>query len=103
MKLTNDDLYMISLGLTELSQIKLTGALALQVFREKKKIDDILSPALQAIENVEEAEEKKKIASEEIEIDLKKFNLKDFESVVDLKPTTLFKLEKILEVENGIS
>lgn len=99
MKLTNDNLYRISEGLTELSRVKLSGILALKVFRLKKKIDDVLMPALQAIENVKEKEEKEKIALEEVEIELDTICVKDLEASEGLKPETLFKIEEILKEE----
>lgn len=97
MRLNNDNLYVISEGLTELSRVKLKGFLALKVFRIKKKIDDHLLPVFQAMDKIEDEKERENIALEEVEIEIDTIDIKDLEELEELKPETLFKIEKILK------
>lgn len=97
MILTNDELFVIAKGLEELSKVKLNGKLALRIFRNKKKIDDYLAPAFEALQAVEDVKEKEKIAFEKVDIDLETFKTSDLENLEEITADCLIKIGGIIE------
>lgn len=96
MQLNINEINIINLGLAELMETKIKGALKFKVLKNKLKAEELLKLAIESLEDVEKEEEKKEVLELEQEVDFITITNIELEEL-EITPKTLLMLEKIME------
>lgn len=96
MKLNINEINTINLGLAELMETKIKGALKFKVLKNKLKAEELLKIAIESLEDVESEEDKKEVLELEQEVDFITLTNMELEEL-EITPKTLLMLDKLME------
>ena len=98
MELTNLQLYKLDQGLGTLVQLKIKGRFKFKIYKTVKQLSNCLEPVQEALNGVEDTNERIEILNETQEVYFDKFQINELEDL-EISTETVINLEPIIDFD----